>query len=55
MSPITFKITYGMLETLEEIVKSGEFQNRAELIREAIDELLYYEENIANSGKSKDD
>lgn len=44
MSPITFKISQGMLEIIEEIVKSGEYSNRAELIRDAIDELLYEEE-----------
>ena len=51
MSPITFKITYGMLEILEEIVKAGEYPNRAELIRDAIDELLYYENNIRIKSK----
>ena len=53
MSPITFKITYGMLEILEEIVKSTGYANRAELIREAIDDLLYYE-SIIDKCKEKD-
>lgn len=53
MSPITFKITYGMLEILEEIVKSGGYANRAELIREAIDDLLYYESLIQKAKEER--
>lgn len=51
MSPITFKMTYGMLEILEEIVKSEGYANRAELIREAIDDLLYFESLIEKVNK----
>ena len=53
MSPITFKITYGMLETLEELVKLRGYANRAELIREAIDDLLYYESQLIKPKKNE--
>ncbi|MCY3412348.1 MAG: ribbon-helix-helix protein, CopG family [Candidatus Heimdallarchaeota archaeon] len=46
MSPITFRIPYGMLDIMEEIVKKGEYANRAELIREAISDLINYENKL---------
>lgn len=51
MSPITFKISYGMLGIMEEIVKSGEYANRAELIRDAIQDLINYESKIISIKK----
>ncbi len=49
MSPITFRISYGMLDIVKEMIKSGLYSNRAELIREAIEDLIDYESKIKNS------
>lgn len=40
LNPITFKLPQGMLDIIEALVKNGVYSNRAELIREAIQDLI---------------
>ncbi len=40
LAPITFKIPVAMLEIINEMVAKGMYKNKAEVIREAIDELI---------------
>ncbi len=40
LNPITFKLPQGMLDIIEKLVKNGVYTNRAELIREAIQDLI---------------
>lgn len=46
MSPITFRISFGMLDIVREMIKEGLYSNRAELIREAIEDLIDYENSL---------
>ena len=52
LSPITFKLPVGMEEKMEELVKKGIYANRAELIREAIQDLITFSPE-AESSKQK--
>lgn len=46
LAPLTFKMPSKMLEMIEEIIKSGEYETRAELIRDAIQKLIDWELKI---------
>lgn len=46
LSPLTFKITPGMLKEIEALIKEGTYTSKAELIREAIQELIDWELNL---------
>ncbi len=46
LAPLTFKIPSKMLETIEEIIKRGEYKTKADLIRDAIQKLIDWELGI---------
>lgn len=46
MSPITFRISFGMLDLVKEMVDEGLYSNRAELIRDAIEGLINFENKL---------
>jgi len=43
LKPLTFKVPQYMLLKMEEMVKKGAYDSRAELIREAIQKLIDWE------------
>ena len=53
LNPITFKLPQGMLDIIEELVKKGVYTNRAELIREAIQDLITWGPEVRHHQKNK--
>lgn len=52
LTPTTVKFTNRMNDEMKALIESGEFANKAELIRYAISEFLEYEELIERQKSS---
>ncbi|MHA2028649.1 MAG: ribbon-helix-helix domain-containing protein [Candidatus Kariarchaeaceae archaeon] len=46
LAPLTFKIPLEMLRMMDEIIASGEYSTKADLIRDAIQKLIDWELGI---------
>ena len=53
LNPITFKLPQGMLDIIEALVKNGVYSNRAELIREAIQDLITWGPEVTHFQEEK--
>ncbi|MHA2254326.1 MAG: ribbon-helix-helix domain-containing protein [Candidatus Kariarchaeaceae archaeon] len=51
LAPLTFKIPAWMLMKMEAMIKDGEYETKAELIRDAIQKLIDWELKIPSVKK----
>ena len=52
LSPLTFKIPGWMLKKMERMIEEGEYDTKAELIRDAIQKLIDWELSIPSVKKA---